>query len=332
MPNVFDEISWETRSSSNAFDELSWDESAKEQLTSEAFRGPSELEQRMALELPEPIPSSPTVEMPNLQTTRPSIWLGIKNLTGESMGALAETSRQAANDIIALSPSMRMMIAAEGGAQPEPTNLYSSLKGEPSPTDVDLAELARTNPNLATAGYIGQGVAGMAPLAIVGGWPSLAQRLLAAGFSADMVISALKLFSDYAEESNKPESEQDPEKLAQLKAGVINTFALAPLAGGAAAKYGMKVSDLFAGPKIEPKTGSPAVYRPPGAGPPTYPMAGGGKVSVPLEPPPPQTTYGCPTTNCESTRTNRRQANYSDVGKIRQRRTAERGRGCYRWR
>lgn len=103
--------------------------------------------------------------------------------------------------------------------------------GIPLPVDTFLGKVAQTNPNLATAGKVAQGVAQMAPAGAVGMLPSWAVKLASLGFSADMIAKAPATFKAYAEEINKPPDQQDPDKLSSLKSDIIQTFAFAPLAG-----------------------------------------------------------------------------------------------------
>ena len=70
------------------------------------------------------------------------------------------------------------------------------------------------------------------------------------GFSADMIANAKPMFDSYAEEINKPPEQQDAGKIAQLRAGIIQTFTFAPLA----AAHGLsgKVRAPGARPEIAP--------------------------------------------------------------------------------
>lgn len=114
--------------------------------------------------------------------------------------------------------------------------LYGANNGPMQPVDVFLADVAKTNPALAVAGRVGQDTAAMAPLAAVGLLPATVQKFLAAGFTADMILHAPEQFQAYGEEINKPYEQQDPDTLARLRSGIIQTFAFAPLAGAHAVK------------------------------------------------------------------------------------------------
>lgn len=121
-------------------------------------------------------------------------------------------------------------------------NLASLMTHEDkTPAERFIGEAAKTNPNFATAAHIGKSVAEVSPLAVVGALPAGAGRLVAAGFSLDMISHAPELFQQYAEEINKPPDDRDAGKLAELKSGIIQTFTLAPLAGAHAAKASASV-------------------------------------------------------------------------------------------
>jgi len=122
-------------------------------------------------------------------------------------------------------------------------NLPAAIMGKPLPIDQTLGEAAKEAadrgefPTAAVTGQLSQGLAAMAPLAAIGLAPAMVQRLAALGFSADMIYHAPELFKEYAEEINKPKEEQDPDKIAKLTSGIMQTFVFAPLAG----KHGTSV-------------------------------------------------------------------------------------------
>ncbi len=110
-------------------------------------------------------------------------------------------------------------------------NIPAMIRGDESlPAEKFVAESAREAPNLAVAANVGRSLSEMAPMAAVGGLPSWAGKLIALGFSADMIRNAPELSRQLAEEINKPEKEQDPGKLAELKSQALQTVAFAPLA------------------------------------------------------------------------------------------------------
>lgn len=98
------------------------------------------------------------------------------------------------------------------------------------PASQSIDEAAKYAPKTAVAANLAKAAPELVAMAAVNPTGALG-RLGALGFSADMVIGAKPLFEQYAEESNKPADEQDPAKLAELRAAVIQTFAFAPLAG-----------------------------------------------------------------------------------------------------
>lgn len=143
-------------------------------------------------------------------------------------------------------------------------NLPAAIMGETLPIDRTLGEAAMEDaqqgnfPTSATVGQVSQGLAAMAPLAAIGFAPATIQRLAALGFSADMIAHAPELFKDYAEEINKPKEDQDPDKIAKLTSGIMQTFAFAPLAG----KHG--ASGVPAGP-LNPRFDKRTGFSPPEA-------------------------------------------------------------------
>lgn len=121
------------------------------------------------------------------------------------------------------------------GNENEPSNLKALFSGNELPVDIQNRELAQDNPAVATLGKVGQSVAATAPLLAMGALPSWANRLIAAGFSADMISKAPKLASDLGSELGKPPGERDPDKLTSLISDAIQTGVFAPLAGAGAA-------------------------------------------------------------------------------------------------
>lgn len=115
-------------------------------------------------------------------------------------------------------------------------NLRAGMTGQTKPVDRFLGQVAQTNPKLATAGFIGRDLAGMAPLAAVGMLPARVAQLVTAGFTVDMIRHAPALFEEYANEINKPEAERDNGKISELESGIAQTFVFAPLAGAHATR------------------------------------------------------------------------------------------------
>jgi hypothetical protein len=113
-------------------------------------------------------------------------------------------------------------------------NIKAMEAGADLPADRFVAESARTNPKLALAAKLGKSAAEMAPMAGMAALPAWANRLIAIGFSAQMISGAPELFRQYAEEINKPKPEQDPDKLTSLQSGIIQTLTFAPLLGAGA--------------------------------------------------------------------------------------------------
>lgn len=132
--------------------------------------------------------------------------------------------------------AMSKLSEGDPGWQEYGGNLKALMAGRPLPVDKFLATASQTNPNLTTAAKVGQSLSAMSPLAAVGFLPAAAQKLVAAGFSLQMILAAPEQFKQYAEEINKPPAEQNPDKLTTLQSDIIQTFAFAPLAGDAGSK------------------------------------------------------------------------------------------------
>lgn len=160
-------------------------------------------------------------------------------LPAAAMGAITAPGRmayQAAADVV-----------SKVAGQPEyGGNLAAGMRGETPPVEKFLGDVSQTNPNLAVVGKLGKSLTEMSPLAAVGMLPGWASKLAAVGFSADMIRHAPEQFQAYAEEINKPEGEQDADKLSTLKSDIIQTFAFAPAAGagGAGKAIGKYTGDV----------------------------------------------------------------------------------------
>lgn len=113
-------------------------------------------------------------------------------------------------------------------------NLSNERPWESLPAEKFLASTAQDFPFTTTTAKVGKSLTEMAPLGAAGLLPATAQKLLAAGFSAQMLAGAPQQFKDFAEEYYKPKAEQDPDKLTSLWSDVIQTGVFAPLAGAGA--------------------------------------------------------------------------------------------------
>jgi hypothetical protein len=102
--------------------------------------------------------------------------------------------------------------------------------GDNLPVNRFLSKVAQTNPNLATVGQLSKAVPEFASMMVVNPAGTVG-RLVAAGFSADMIAGVKPLATALGSELGKPAEQQDPDKIAQLKAALIQTGIFAPLAG-----------------------------------------------------------------------------------------------------
>lgn len=107
--------------------------------------------------------------------------------------------------------------------------LYSG-NGQELPAQQLINSSAEYAPALATAANVAKSLPEMVAMTI-GNPTGVAGRLVALGFSADLISGWNDLTKQYAQEINKPEAEQDPAKLAQLKAGLVTTPVFTLLAG-----------------------------------------------------------------------------------------------------
>lgn len=110
-------------------------------------------------------------------------------------------------------------------------NLPAALMGQPLPVDEQLRLASDEAPIAATVGKISQGVAAAAPLMATAALPKIAQRLVAAGFSAQMISQAPELARQLGDELGKNPEDRDPDKLTSLISYAIQTGVFAPAAG-----------------------------------------------------------------------------------------------------
>jgi hypothetical protein len=202
----------------------------------------------------------------------------VKSLPRAAMAAVTAPGKLAYETAADVISSIDSRGAEYGG------NLAAMTRGEDRlPSAAFLAETAKTNPALTTGAKFGQSMAEMAPLGALRFAPAMVNRLLAAGFSAQMIAGAPEQFKNLAEEMNKPKDEQDPDKLTSLWNDVIQTGVFAPLAG-AGAFHPSAPAPRWQGPMA---TGE-VLEMPKGA-------------SRPVEPPPEKATAPAPTAPIERT-------------------------------
>lgn len=182
------------------------------------------LKQRLAAAPPGSYPTDPGTELVTAIGQDPGAF--IKSIPEIALGAATAPGRLAFNTAADVVSSIDPEHGNEYGG-----NLAAMMSGGPLPVDKFLAEVSKTNPNLAVAGKTGKSLAEMAPLAGVAMAPATVQRLLAAGFTADMIAHAPELASELGTELGKPESEQDPDKITTLQSGLIQTAAFSPFTG-----------------------------------------------------------------------------------------------------
>lgn len=110
-------------------------------------------------------------------------------------------------------------------------NIPAAVTGQPLPVDAQLKLASEDSPVAATVGKVSQGLAATAPLAVVGALPTWGAKLVAAGFSTQMIAAAPKLARDLGTELGKNPEDRDTDKLTSLISDAIQTGVFAPLAG-----------------------------------------------------------------------------------------------------
>jgi len=100
----------------------------------------------------------------------------------------------------------------------------------PTPQQKVLADISRSNPATATVGKIAGGLVESAPLLAVMPQGALG-KLVAAGFTADMIAHAPQAFKRIADQMYKPEAERNMDNLTSALAEIAQTAVFAPLAG-----------------------------------------------------------------------------------------------------
>lgn len=81
--------------------------------------------------------------------------------------------------------------------------------------------LGRSNPNLAVLGHVAKMGAEMAPFAGAAMLPSAYQKLISLGFTLDMIYHAPQQAWELGGELGLPKEQQNPEKIAELKAALL---------------------------------------------------------------------------------------------------------------
>jgi hypothetical protein len=152
----------------------------------------------------------------------------------------------------------RLMAAPGSVAYYQAADAVSKLFGDPHyggnlkameqgddvlPADLFVAQAAKTNPHLAVTAKLGKAATEVAPSMGLAAAPAAVNRILAAGFSAQMIAHAPQLFEEYANESEKPKEDQDAGKLAELKSQMVQTFLFAPMAA-AGATHGLDTAAI----------------------------------------------------------------------------------------
>lgn len=121
------------------------------------------------------------------------------------------------------------------------------------PQEQVLADISKEHPALATTGKVASGVVKSAPMIAMIPQGAIG-KLIAGGFTVDMISHAGEAATRLGEEMGKPESERDADKLTTALSDIIQTTAFAPLAGKHASKLLTKkgIRELAESIKTEP--------------------------------------------------------------------------------
>lgn len=110
-------------------------------------------------------------------------------------------------------------------------NVRAVRLGQQLPAERFIAESAKYAPNLAVAANVAESLSQMSPLMGMQALPAWMNRLIAGGFSIDMIRNAPEQARQLGEQLGLPAEQRDEGKIAQLKSGLIQTGVFAPLAG-----------------------------------------------------------------------------------------------------
>lgn len=128
-------------------------------------------------------------------------------------------------------------IGAGFAMQPEFSgNIPAALRRERLPIDTAISDAAKESalqgeaPWESTAANLSQDVSRSLPLIAAGvGAPAAVGRGILAGFTGETLLNAPDLATELGEEEGKPRDQQDPEKLAKLRAAAIGTVGVTGL-------------------------------------------------------------------------------------------------------
>ena len=158
------------------------------------------------------------------------------------MGSVGEAAMSPINTLAqeaAAIPADVAMIAHGDEKFYDPQNIKAAVMGREMPITQKINEAASESPTAATVANISQSLAGVAPFIATGNFPATAQRLMALGFSAQMVYGVKDLATQYGDEMGKPPAQRDQAKVAQLQAALIQTPLFTSLLSVAAKRGGL---------------------------------------------------------------------------------------------
>lgn len=147
----------------------------------------------------------------------------VKGAPMDALGYVGNIARGAVADI-----------AANRAGSEFAGNVPAAFQGEPLPVDAALAQAASEAPGWTTAAKISQGLAGSAPLIALFPQGALG-KLVAAGFTADMIAHAGPAATSLGEELGKNPQDRDYDKLTTAISDLSQSAGFAPFAGTHAA-------------------------------------------------------------------------------------------------
>ena len=187
--------------------------------------------------------------------------LPVKSVMGSVGEAVMSPINTLAQEAAAI-PADVAMIAHGDEKFYDPQNIKAAVMGREMPITQKINEAASESPTAATIANISQGLASVAPYIATGNFPATAQRLMALGFSAQMVYGVKDLATQYGDEMGKPPEQRDQAKVAQLQAALIQTPLFTSLLAVGAKRGGLTGEKRPVTPVARPQAAAPTKTAP----------------------------------------------------------------------
>jgi hypothetical protein len=181
------------------------------------------------------------------------------------MGSVGEAVGSALNVPAQQAAAIPADIATIVSGQESPfdwQNMKAATMQREMPITQKINEAASESPTAATVANISQGLASVAPYIATGNFPATAQRLMALGFSAQMVYGVKDLATQYGDEMGKPPEQRDQAKIAQLQAALIQTPLFTSLLAVGAKRGGLTGEKRPVTPVARPQAAAPTKTAP----------------------------------------------------------------------